>query len=308
MVAWHHWLNGHEFEQAPGVGDGQGSLVCYSPRGHKESDMTKQLNWTELKYLDHSVICFSWMPPVLTEKVTLTRNPVKSLISKQIVHSKWKSIGKKSFRNWLSLEIICSMSRHCLDSSSDSVGVRLSKWLQQAWYQDTNRASVWRDIGDSFLWYISSPWICRDPWASLVAQMVKHLSAMLETRVWSLGGEDPLEKEMAAHSSTLAWKIPRTEEPGRQATVCGVAKSRIWLSDFTSLYGCAHHRTHSDGLKNGIHSGLSPGSSMLGCSLFPWQGRLWLPGSSLTRYGSPLDLQTSTVATHYRQRNLQSLT
>ena len=45
--------------------------------------------------------------------------------------------------------------------------------------------------------------------------MVKHLSAMQETRVRSLGWEDLLEKEMATHSSTLAWKIPWTEEPGR---------------------------------------------------------------------------------------------
>ena len=50
---------------------------------------------------------------------------------------------------------------------------------------------------------------------NLVAQTVKCLSPMLETRVRSLGQEDPLEKEMATHSSTLAWKIPRTEEPGR---------------------------------------------------------------------------------------------
>ena len=47
MVGWHHWLNGHEFEQALGVGDGQGSLVYCNPCGHKESDMTEQLNWTE---------------------------------------------------------------------------------------------------------------------------------------------------------------------------------------------------------------------------------------------------------------------
>ena len=45
--------------------------------------------------------------------------------------------------------------------------------------------------------------------------MVKCLSAMLETQVRSLGREDPLEKKMATHSSTLAWKIPWTEEPGR---------------------------------------------------------------------------------------------
>ena len=44
MVGWHHRLNGHEFEQAPGVGDEQGSLVCCSSWGHKESDTTVQLN------------------------------------------------------------------------------------------------------------------------------------------------------------------------------------------------------------------------------------------------------------------------
>ena len=45
MVGWHHWLDGHEFEQAPGVGDGQGGLACCSPWGSKESDTTEQLNW-----------------------------------------------------------------------------------------------------------------------------------------------------------------------------------------------------------------------------------------------------------------------
>ena len=43
MIRWHHQLNGHEFEQALGVGDGQGSLVCSSPWGYKELDMTEQL-------------------------------------------------------------------------------------------------------------------------------------------------------------------------------------------------------------------------------------------------------------------------
>ena len=51
--------------------------------------------------------------------------------------------------------------------------------------------------------------------ASLVAQMVKNMSAMRETQVQSLGPEDPLEKEMATHSGILAWEIPWTEEPGR---------------------------------------------------------------------------------------------
>ena len=51
-------------------------------------------------------------------------------------------------------------------------------------------------------------------WASLIAQLVKNLPAMQEMRVQSLGQEDPLEKKMATHSSTLAWKILWTEEPG----------------------------------------------------------------------------------------------
>ena len=45
MVGWHHWLDGHEFEQALGVGDGQWRLACYSPWGHKESDTPEWLNW-----------------------------------------------------------------------------------------------------------------------------------------------------------------------------------------------------------------------------------------------------------------------
>ena len=44
MVGWHHQLNGHEFEQAPGGGEGQGSVACYSPWGHKELDTTEQVN------------------------------------------------------------------------------------------------------------------------------------------------------------------------------------------------------------------------------------------------------------------------
>ena len=62
---------------------------------------------------------------------------------------------------------------------------------------------------------ISNICTCIDSCLSLVAQMVKHLPSMWETQVPSLGWEDPLEKEMATPSSILAWRIPRTEEPGR---------------------------------------------------------------------------------------------
>ena len=63
--------------------------------------------------------------------------------------------------------------------------------------------------------------------ASLIAQSVKNLSAMQETWVRFLGQEDPLEKEMATHSSILAWKIPRTEEPG------GLQSMQLQESDMT---------------------------------------------------------------------------
>ena len=64
-----------------------------------------------------------------------------------------------------------------------------------------------------------------------MAQTVKHLPIMRETRVQSLGREDPLEKAMATHSSTLVWKIPWMEEPG--GLVPGVTKSRTRLRNFT---------------------------------------------------------------------------
>ena len=70
--------------------------------------------------------------------------------------------------------------------------------------------------------------------ASLVAQRLKRLPAMQETQVQSLGWEDPLEKEMATHSSILGLENPMDREAW-WATVHGVAKSRTWLSNFTYL-------------------------------------------------------------------------
>ena len=70
-------------------------------------------------------------------------------------------------------------------------------------------------------------------WASLVAQRVKHLPAMWETRVQSLGGEDPLEKEMETYSSTLAWKIPWTEKPGRLQTKGSQRVGHDWVTSLS---------------------------------------------------------------------------
>ena len=75
------------------------------------------------------------------------------------------------------------------------------------------------------------------PWASFIAQLVKNLPAMQETRVQSLGQEDPLEKEMATHSSILAWRIPWAEEPGRlQSTGSQESDTTLRLN---------HHHHHS---------------------------------------------------------------
>ena len=60
MVGWHHWLYAHAFEQAPVVGDEQGSLACWSPWGPKESDMPEWLNWTELNFGERVLLSSSW--------------------------------------------------------------------------------------------------------------------------------------------------------------------------------------------------------------------------------------------------------
>ena len=70
MVGWHHWLNEHEFEQAPGDSEEQGSLVWYSPRGQKESDTTERLNWIELILTLTAPIILNWESWYLELKAT----------------------------------------------------------------------------------------------------------------------------------------------------------------------------------------------------------------------------------------------
>ena len=72
---------------------------------------------------------------------------------------------------------------------------------------------------------------------SMVLQTVKRLSTMRETQVWSLGWEDPLEREIAIHSSTIAWKIPWTEEPGRLQSMGSQRVGHDWA---TSLFSCLY--------------------------------------------------------------------
>ena len=93
---------------------------------------------------------------------------------------------------------------------------------------------------------------------SLVAQMVKHLPTMRETLVWSLDREDTLEKEMATHSSTLAWKIPWMEEPGRLQSMESQRVGHDWA---TSLMG----------QEDPLEEGMATHSSILAWRI-PWTG------------------------------------
>ena len=89
------------------------------------------------------------------------------------------------------------------------------------------------------IWYVGMHlYYCSNPvHVKCVAQMVKCLSAMQDTWVWSLGWEGPLEKEMAAHSSSLAWKIPWMEEPGRLQSM-GLQRVRHdWVIPLSLLEG-----------------------------------------------------------------------
>ena len=109
-------------------------------------------------------------------------------------------------------------------------------------------------------------------WASPVAQWAKNQFAMQETqemRVWSLGGEDPLEKEMATHSSILAWKIPWMEEPGRLQLIELLRVGHEWVTNILKIVSVLGHyrcivRASLRASKSNTH-------------VFCWQA--WLPSS-----------------------------
>ena len=83
--------------------------------------------------------------------------------------------------------------------------------------------------------FTSSDFIGQKHKASLVAQTVKNLPTMPDTWAWSLGQEDPLEKEMASHSSILAWEIPWTEEPGKLQSMESQRVGHNWVTNTTTF-------------------------------------------------------------------------
>ena len=103
------------------------------------------------------------------------------------------------------------------------------KWL------DTDTCNQWSHVvfGLDSVTFQFSFWV---HWASLVAQSVKNLPAVQKTKVWSLGQEDPLEKEMTTHSSVLAWRILWTEEPGGLQSMGSQRVRHNWLHTHLHLH------------------------------------------------------------------------
>ena len=124
-----------------------------------------------------------------------------------IIARTWKQHRYTSIDEWIkqlwyiyTMEYYSVMKRNVFESV-------LMKWMNlepiTEWSKSERKTPI--QYINAYLWNL---------WASLVAQRVKRLPAVQETCVCSLGWEDLLEKEMATHSSTLAWRIPRTEGPG----------------------------------------------------------------------------------------------
>ena len=120
MVGWHHRLNGHEFEQAPGVGDRQGSLECCSPWGCKESDTTERLHFTSLFFtvqLSHpymttgkTIALTRWT--FVGKVMSLPFNMLSRLVITSLPRSKHRSISRLQSPSSVILElkkIVC----HC---------------------------------------------------------------------------------------------------------------------------------------------------------------------------------------------------
>ena len=90
-------------------------------------------------------------------------------------------------------------------------------------------------------------------WATLMAQMVKNLTALQETWVWSLGQEEPLKKGMSTHSSILAWRIQGTEEPGGLQFIALQRVRHNWVTS-TSLLNHMPSLMLSDSLGGGVRN------------------------------------------------------
>ena len=169
-VGWHHQLNGHEFEQALRVGDGQGSLACCSPWGGKESDTTKWLNWTDLniRMKIRAILLFEFT--MNCKAVETTHNiskhtmqgwfkkfakDMRALKMRSVVPSHWKlTITSESYhRSWSSYNYTrsCSITQHWPfygDWHLKQIGKvkNLNEWVPHDLTQNQKELSFWSVI------------------------------------------------------------------------------------------------------------------------------------------------------------------
>ena len=124
----------------------------------------------------------------------------------------WNLLGK--FPGWVTLSFLVNFSQSLSSSIITIFSLCFSKWLWR--FKEKPRTYLRWLTYNRFLIH-ANPLMCSFVWSISNGSMVKKQLAKQdteETRVWSLGQEDPLEEKMAIHSSTFAWKLPWTDEPG----------------------------------------------------------------------------------------------
>ena len=133
MAGWHHWLDGRESEWTLGVGDGQGGLECCDSWGHKESDTTEWLNWTELNWTEDTLTrssCFAglsqcWMPAI----IFIFGDPIQNTYSFKINHGNSDSLHWMVVYLWSPKKKISLRDQRCGFSHSELCVARvLLKW------------------------------------------------------------------------------------------------------------------------------------------------------------------------------------
>ena len=198
------------------------SLVNYSPWGLKESGTVEQLTYTHT----HNLVCT--LSPIMLLGIPKWITIIYKIQSQLITPG--PSSGRPSLT-----------SSPSLPSSSYSFLPLASKAgyppVMENLLRNLNLPNPPQPSCSTFnTSRRNDPSFPPKTWASLVARMVKHLPAMRETWVRFLGQEDPLEKEMAIHSSTLAWKIPWTEEPDRLQSMGSQRVRHDWATSLSLFF------------------------------------------------------------------------
>ena len=146
MFGWHHWLGGHEFEQALGVGDGQGSLVCCSPWARKELNMTEWLNWTDWEKSWQNLVpqvipredCYLTQFGFLWAEAAMSADKTTYLVFNSFYHISslqiWWVLKLKEVDQSSCLKLHCSLDSHPASSGShaSSISPQLSFTMKLA--------------------------------------------------------------------------------------------------------------------------------------------------------------------------------